>query len=138
MSVLLDSNALIALCVQGHQFHPAMTAWIASAPLPFATCDITQGALLRFLLQQKIALDAGQAWQFLNIVQSGPNHEFWPEAINYLSVPTRGIIGHRQVTDAYLAQLARSRCAKIATFDGGLFALHSDCALLIPTKIHSP
>jgi len=80
-------------------------------------------------------MDATQAWQVLSAIQSAPNHEFWPEAINYLTVPTRGIIGHRQVTDAYLAQLARARRAKIATFDGALFALHSDCALLIPTKI---
>jgi predicted nucleic acid-binding protein len=43
-----------------------------------------------------------------------------------------GVIGHRQVTDAYLAQLARQHNARLATFDAGLAALHSDVADLIP------
>lgn len=38
------------------------------------------------------------------------------------------LIGHRQVTDAYLAQLARSRAGRVATFDGGLVELHGDVA----------
>jgi len=133
MSVLLDSNALIALAVEGHQFHVCVSKWLRLTRVPFATCDITQGALLRFLLQQKIALDALQAWEVLRQIQAADNHEFWQQSENYLAVSTRGILGHKQVTDAYLAQLARVRGAKIATFDQGLAALNPDCALLIST-----
>jgi len=43
-----------------------------------------------------------------------------------------GVIGHRRVTDAYLAQLARHNGGKLATFDEGLAALHRDVAELIP------
>jgi predicted nucleic acid-binding protein len=43
-----------------------------------------------------------------------------------------GVIGHRQVTDAYLAQLARANHGRLATFDRGLAALHTDIAELIP------
>jgi uncharacterized protein len=44
-----------------------------------------------------------------------------------------GVVGHRQVTDAYLAQLARSRDGQLATLDSGLAHLHNDVAVLIPT-----
>jgi predicted nucleic acid-binding protein len=44
-----------------------------------------------------------------------------------------GVIGHRQVTDAYLAALARQRGGRLATFDAGLAQLHPDVAQLVPT-----
>ncbi len=135
MSVLLDANVLIALAVKNHAFHPQAQAWFATLKEPFATCAITQGALLRVLLAQKIVNNAEQAWAQLQRIQSvrtaQSQHEFWPQSENYLSVSTRGILGHKQITDAYLAQLARARGAKIATFDQGLAALNLDCALLI-------
>lgn len=37
-----------------------------------------------------------------------------------------GVVGHRQVTDAYLAQLARARSARLATLDRGLCVAHPD------------
>lgn len=42
-----------------------------------------------------------------------------------------GVIGHRQVTDAYLAGLARARKGSLATFDRGRVAVHHDVALLV-------
>lgn len=48
------------------------------------------------------------------------------------SDPVRRLIGSRGA-DAYLAQLARSRRAGLATLDQGLAALHTDVAALIPT-----
>jgi uncharacterized protein len=39
-----------------------------------------------------------------------------------------GIVGHRQVTDAYLAHLARSYSTRLATFDQALAKLHEDDA----------
>ncbi|MGH3319762.1 MAG: hypothetical protein ACRDN9_06190 [Streptosporangiaceae bacterium] len=42
------------------------------------------------------------------------------------------MVGHRQVTDAYLAQLARTQGRAFATFDKGLAAAHPDVAELIP------
>lgn len=41
------------------------------------------------------------------------------------------MIGHRQVTDAYLVALARSHRAMVATFDNGLAALHGDATVLL-------
>jgi hypothetical protein len=52
--------------------------------------------------------------------------------VGYADVPIQGIIGHRQVTDAYLAQLARARGSRLATFDQATAKLHNDVADLIP------
>jgi len=48
------------------------------------------------------------------------------------SINWRGVLGHRQVTDAYLAGLARKQKGRLATLDEGLAALHEDVAELIP------
>ncbi len=53
--------------------------------------------------------------------------------IGYDRVRTSGVLGHRQVTHAYLAELARRRGGRIATLDGGFAALHSDLADVVPT-----
>jgi predicted nucleic acid-binding protein len=45
-----------------------------------------------------------------------------------------GVIGHRQVTDAYLAHLARTRNGRLATFDQGLAKTHPDVVDLVPTQ----
>jgi uncharacterized protein len=61
-----------------------------------------------------------------------PRHEFWSDNESFEAVPVRGVIGHRQVTDAYLAHLARSRKGRLATFDQGLAQLRDDVTDLVP------
>jgi predicted nucleic acid-binding protein len=63
-----------------------------------------------------------------------PDHVSWPDSIPFTAVQLQGVVGHRQVTNAYLAQLARHHGGRLATFDGGLAALHSDVAELIPVQ----
>jgi uncharacterized protein len=41
------------------------------------------------------------------------------------------VIGHRQVIDAYLAEVARSRDGRLTTFDQGLASAHADVAALV-------
>ena len=131
MTVLLDANVLIALLVDDHVHHEAAENWFTGLNGNFATCPITQGSLLRLLIRE------GQPTATARAVLAGtaadPRHEFWPDDVPYTDVPTRGIIGHRQVTDAYLAQLARSRESKLATFDQAIAMLHQDVAELVPT-----
>jgi uncharacterized protein len=52
--------------------------------------------------------------------------------VPYTDVPVTGIVGRRQVTDAYLAQLARARGARLVTFDQAMAKLHDDVADLVP------
>jgi predicted nucleic acid-binding protein len=58
-------------------------------------------------------------------------HEFWADDIGYEAVKLGVVQGHRQVTDAYLAQLARQHGAQLATLDSGLAAAHGDVAELL-------
>lgn len=131
MTALLDTNVLIALVVADHVHHDAAEAWFATGAETFATCPITQGGLIRLLVRQ--GQPAKAAIDILSAVAAHPRHEFWPDNQSFEAVSVRGVIGHRQVTDAYLAHLARSRNSRLATFDQGLAKLHDDVADLVPT-----
>jgi toxin-antitoxin system PIN domain toxin len=126
---LLDSNVLVAVSQPGHVHHASAKRWLRGRDEPFATCPVTQGALLRLLLRGGASVfDARTS---LESVVHHTRHEFWPDELDYLAVRLDGVVGHRQVTDAYLAGLARGRSASLATFDRGLVALHRDVALLL-------
>jgi predicted nucleic acid-binding protein len=73
------------------------------------------------------------AWQALSEISEHPRHEFWADNFSYLNVPHRLLQGPSQVTDAWLAELARRRKGKLATFDQALVALHRDVAELVPS-----
>ena len=131
MTVLLDANVLIALVVSDHVHHDAAEAWLTSATTRIATCPITQGSLLRLLIRKGQSAATAQA--VVSAVAGTPSHEFWPDGVSYGDVPMNGVIGHRQVTDAYLAQLARTHGGRMASFDQGLAKLHSDVVDLVPS-----
>jgi toxin-antitoxin system PIN domain toxin len=130
MTVLLDANVLIALLVDDHVHHAPAETWFVGLTGGFATCPATQGSLMRLVMREGQTAEAARA--VIADVAADPRHEFWPGDVAYTDVPTAGIIGHRQVTDAYLAQLARRRAARLATFDQALAALHADIADLVP------
>ncbi len=97
----------------------------------FATCPITQGSLIRLLLREGQPVATAKA--VLSAASHDPRHEFWSDEFSYTDVPLDGVIGHRQVTDAYLAHLARARGGRLASFDRGLATAHHDIVDLIPT-----
>jgi uncharacterized protein len=130
VTTLLDANVLIALVVAEHVHHDAAAEWLSTFDGRFATCPITQGSLVRFLL--RTGQPAAAAQDVIRGVDSADRHEFWSDSVSFAEVELGGVIGHRQVTDAYLAALARSRNGQLGTLDSGLAQLHSDIAVLIP------
>jgi uncharacterized protein len=125
---LLDGNVLVALVSHSHVHHPAAQRWFASSSCPFATCPITQGTLLRLLLRVgDVATET--AVEVLTHLAAHTRHRFWPDTLGYAEISWRGVLGHRQVTDAYLAALARHHKGKLVSFDRGLVALHADVAV---------
>ena len=126
---LLDSNVLIALATPEHSLNARATAWFLKGGR-FATCPITQGALFRFHLRAGVEATAESAKLLLESISSLPRHEFWADDVSYLDMPTRGIVGHRQVTDAYLVLLARKHGGSVATMDQALAAVHAGTTLL--------
>lgn len=129
MTALLDGNVLVALCVLDHVHHRAARRWFRQTERRFATTPITQGTLLRLLLHNGVS--APHALAVLTQVTGQRRHEFWPDDRPYDAKALRGVIGHRQVTDGYLAGLARRHKAKLATFDVGLTVVHPDVTELV-------
>ena len=129
-AVLLDANVLIALIVEEHVHHGHAEAWFITSGTGFATCPITQGSLMRLLIRE--GQPASAARNLLSGISAHPRHEFWADTVPYADVPTQGIVGHRQLTGAYLAQLARVRGGRLATFDQATAKLHHDVADLVP------
>lgn len=132
MTVLLDSNVLIALVVVEHVHHEAAVQWWSASEAAYATCPITQGSLVRFLL--RAGYPASAARDVVGAIASTGRHEFWPDSVPFTEVRFDGVIGHRQVTDAYLAQLARENHGQLATLDTGLAQLHHDVAVLVAAE----
>ena len=131
MTSLLDANVLIALVVAEHVHHDVAAEWLSASDTGFATCPITQGSLVRFLL--RTGQPAAAARDVVSALESVTDHEFWPDSVSFADVEFGGVVGHRQVTDAYLAALARLHNGKLATLDSGLAHLHGDVAVLIST-----
>lgn len=128
---LLDGNVLVALSDAAHVHHPVASRWFRSGSEPFATCPITQGTLLRMLLQFKAVGGIEEAAAFLAQLTAHPRHRFWPDDIAYAAVDWKGVLGQRQITDAYLASLARHHGGRLLTLDRGLAGLHDDIATLM-------
>ena len=129
--VLLDGNILVALAYPPHVQHQTARRWFGRHTAAFATCPITQGTLVRMLLNFRAVPRTEDALAVLRGFVEHPRHCFWQDTLDYLHVDLKGVIGHKQVTDAYLATLARSNGGRLATFDMGLAALHADVAELL-------
>lgn len=130
---LLDGNLLVALRLNTHAHHVDAHRWFASFGEAdrFATCAVTEGTLLRIHMIHAVDRSAPAAWAALAEIAAHPQHVFWDEAPSYQGVPHRMLQGHRQVTDAWLAELARLRGGLLATFDAALAELHRDVARLV-------
>ena len=134
MTTLLDANVLVALAVADPIFHPRARAhlMVKGAVRPFATCAVTQAAFLRVLMGAPHLVAPAQAFEILERIAAAAGHTFWSDGFSYLKVPREPLRGPRQLTDAWLAELARRKGAKLATFDKGLALAHPDVADLIP------
>jgi len=124
MIYLLDVSALLALGCANHEFHARFTAWLdrlAKDGLPeFATCSITELGFVRILSQTGhygIHIPVEEARRLLLRLKSS-------RELHWTSISDRNDISQlprakyaRQVTDAHLAQLAKSNGAVLATLD---------------------
>ena len=133
MTWLLDGNLLVALQLDTHIHHDRAHRWFAGLVRDrFATCAITQGTLLRLHMRAAADRSSAAAWDALRQMSAHTRHEWWGDELSYLNVPHRNLQGGAQVTDAWLAELARRRGGKLATLDSALSTVHQDVAVLLP------
>lgn len=126
---LLDANVLIALAVSEHEHHERATTWLESVD-SFALCPVVEGALVRFVL--RLGESASTAAALLEGFHQHPGSEFWSDDLSYVDADLKGVRGHRQVTDAYLAALASAHHGRLATFDQALADLRPSDVFLVP------
>lgn len=123
MRALLDVNVLIALLDGAHVHHGAAHRWLDSAlPSGWASCPMTQNGCVRIMSQPSYpgALPAAQVAERLMEAAAGEAHVFWPDDLSLLSLGVLDwsrVLGHRQVTDAYLLALAVRHEGRFVTFD---------------------
>lgn len=131
MSVhLLDINLLIALAWPSHVHHRDAHAWFArKADSGWATCPLTEIGFVRISSSPTIipeAVTPREALAVLGKMKDHEHHVFWPDSISVdhaRYVPSGLLVGHGQVTDAYLLGLARRNHGRLATLDRSVAAL---------------
>lgn len=119
--VLFDVNALVALALTTHQHHRSAHTFLASVRT-WATCPVTESGLIRMLLNPVITgsqREVTEVWPILRGMRSDPRWNFLPDDSTLVEAVVSPVVlmGHRQVTDLHLVNLAASRGAVLATFD---------------------
>ena len=132
---LFDANALIALGWPAHEHRERMHAWFSRhARRGWATCAFTQAAFLRIVSQPAFAgrsLAMSEVAEVMMRNVAHPAHRLIPLDFSFDEVQrccTGGIVGHRQVGDAWLLTAAVRAGAKLLTFDSGVHQLLATAA----------
>ena len=80
---LLDVNVLIALLDRRHVHHEPAHRWFAGSRGPWATCPLTQNAVLRIVGHPRYPNSPGGPAKVSPVLRrliAHPGHVFWPEA----------------------------------------------------------
>jgi uncharacterized protein len=133
VSCLLDVNVLIALLWPPHEAHARAQRWFAqNARHGWATCAMTQAGFVRIVsnpIFSRSAVSPRDALEVLSGSLQHPAHHFWTEDIGVTEALAhfgRRLLGHQQITDAYLLGLAIQKKGRLATLDASLSSLLSD------------
>lgn len=123
---LLDVNVLIALLDADHLHHRRATAWLTeNIAAGWASCAITQNGCVRIMSQPGYPnpLPTARVAERLRAATSTPHHAYVPDAPSLLDAErfdSEQLLGHRQVTDAWLLGLAVTHRLRLVTFDAAM------------------
>ncbi len=135
---LPDVNTLVALAWSNHVHHRVARDWFEALDThPWATCPISQSGFIRISSNERIvdpAVTPQEARQVLRDLTRIGRHVFWPDELDFTGegIPFGLLMGHRQVTDAYLLGLVIHRRGLLVTLDRSIADLleanspHSD------------
>jgi uncharacterized protein len=129
-TALLDVNVLVALLWPAQESHPKVHNWFTRRSSEgWATCPQTQAGVVRIVSNPAFspsAVSPAEATQALKKSLAHPNHEYWPADVSYLEATEpfgNQIVGHKQVSDAYLLGLAIHHGGSLVTMDRGILEL---------------
>jgi toxin-antitoxin system PIN domain toxin len=118
---LLDINVLLALAWPNHQHHALAHRWFArEARHGWATCSFTQLGFVRLSSNPAYtpsAVSPPEAAGLLDRWVRHPRHAFWDSAPATRAVIYARAVGHQQVNDAWLVEVARQSDGRVVTFD---------------------
>ena len=121
---LLDASVLVALFWRHHRFHESVRVWFSkNARAGWATCALTQAAFVRIVSNPAFSRSAVSPQEAISLLEANlahPHHRYWQDEQGLIAAVRRvkgPLLGHRQVTDAYLLGLALGRKARLATLD---------------------
>lgn len=123
-AVLFDVNALVALCLTSHQHHRVAHRFLARVER-WLTCPVTEAALYRLLLNPAITgarHDITTVDAVVRGLRTDPRWGFLDDATTLAdpAIDIRVLMGHQQVTDLHLVNLAARSASVLATFDAAL------------------
>ena len=121
---LLDVNVLIALIDPLHVQHEPSHRWFQThGGHGWATCPLTQNALLRILGNPRYPNSPGGPLVVMPLLQellAHPAHVFWPDAFSWEAAgvfEAEALLHHGQITDAYILGLAVHHQGRLVSFD---------------------
>jgi toxin-antitoxin system PIN domain toxin len=130
VAFLLDVNVLIATAWPTHQAHQKVQEWIGChAKEGWASCPFTETAFVRILSNPAFspsAVTPADALALLRANLQHPAHRFWEDDVSLIQAVkpfSERLVGHQQVSDAYLLGLVIHRKGKLATLDRGVLTL---------------
>lgn len=117
------STLLLALLDGDHVDHGRARQWLErEIQSGWASCAITENGFVRIISQPRYPspVPVAQAVERLARAASTASHQFWPCSVTLLDkavICRDHLLGHRQVTGAYLLALAVERGGRFVTFD---------------------
>lgn len=124
---LLDLNVLIALVEQGHEHYDKAQNWFSrSGKASLGLCPLTEAGFLRVTTNPAFRPGPRPIEQSIAILQALRGHpQYWfcemkESWVNATAPFASRLLGHQQVTDAYLLGLVVKENGILVTFDRGL------------------
>lgn len=124
---LPDVNVLIALTLTTHVHHARAHESLRRHRGDWATSPLTEAALVRLLLNPTVTgrtFAPALVLQVVSGLRTDPRWRWLPDDSTLADpvIDLSVLVGHRQVTDLHLVNLAASAGLRLVTFDAGIAA----------------
>ncbi len=124
MRCLPDVNVWVALLDEAHVFHPQVLAFVQTETPRIATCPLVENGVIRVLNLPGYSRFGPVGFERVSMklreICSELDHEFWPDDMSLRQdgvVNWSRILGHNQITDAYLLALTVAKGGCLVTLD---------------------